>query len=1108
MNRTGRLIKYIVFIYLLLAEPAWTQFYNGLQTSFGKNRVQYNGFYWSYYRFDRFDTYFNELGRPIADYTAEFAEKELTRLENVFDYQLEKRIIFIIYNKMSDFRQSNIGLISGSSDNNIGGVTKIDKNKVFLFFEGDHRKYEQQISEAITEVLINEIIYGMDFKTNITNSTLISLPDWYIQGLVAYVSKGWNFETENRVKDGIQSKKYRKFNRLIGEDAVYAGHSFWRFIAETYGETVIPSILYLTKVNKSANIGFLYVVGSSIKDLSRDYYDYYQRIYSSVRTDDISSEGVIRKKPNKKQVYQHIKVNPNGKYLAYTTNQMGRYKIWIQDLKTGKRKRILKREHKLEQITDYSYPVMAWHPSGRILTFITEEKGGLKLYYYTFGQKKLDVRNLLYFEKILDFSFSDDGSLLVLSAVKHGQSDIFVHNLAAGTNYQVTNDLADDFSPRFINNSSQIIFSSDRHSDSLSIASSERKLLGTTDLFIYDYANKSDLLMRLNDSKHINKIQAIETSRNRFLSLSDRSGIINRYSSKFDSTINFVDTTIHYRYYAQSWPLTNYPRNIIEHDYNQKANTVAEIVYKDGRYYMYNRPFEESDNITDEIPLTEFRTKQTEKLKLKDSLQIIQTILVPIDSVKDNALIVENDTIHFDQTTIDINNYVFEIERINTFNNKLKEDNLNIQVVEKLEPEEEKKVRIYQKAFYQNYIVNQIDFSFLSESYQAFTGGAVYYNPGMNILTKVGTNDLFEDYKITGGFRLPLDFQSSEYLLSFEDLKKRLDKQIVFHRQTFKNFTGEQNSTLTKSITNELALVLRYPFSQVTSWVNTFGVRNDKTIYLTDYNNLVGVLNTPTIFKLWGRFKTEYIFDNTRSLGKNLYGGSKFKMFGEYYQQVNGSYRNLFVLGGDFRHYIVIHRNLIWANRFATSTSFGSGKIIYYLGGVDNWTNFTPYKNPTFIPLTEIRIDESQNYEYQAVATNMRGFSQNIRNGNNFAVINSEIRWPIISYLANYPISNAFLQNFQVVGFFDIGTAWSGKHPWAGKNAYETDVIPEGSSKDDITPPVIIQIDADRDPLVAGYGFGLRSQLLGYFVRLDWAWGIENMQVLPRIFYFSLSLDF
>lgn len=1107
MGQFSRYINFIFFLFLLLTEPVGAQFYNGHQMTFGKNRVQYNGFFWSYYRIDKFDTYFNELGKPIADYTSEFAVKELKRVENIFDYQLERRIIFIIYNKLSDFRQSNIGLVTGNSDNNIGGVTKIDKNKVFIFFEGDYRKLEQQISAAITEVLINEIIYGVDFKTNITNSTLLNLPDWYVQGLVAYISKGWDFETENRVKDGIQSKKYRKFNRLQGVDAIYAGHSFWRYVAETYGETVIPSILYLTKVNKSANIGFLYVVGSSVKELSRDYYDYYQGIYSAYKTDEISPEGLIKKKPKKKLVYEQIKINPNGKYMAYVTNQMGKYKVWIHNIETGKSKRILKREHKLEQITDYSYPVLAWHPSGRILTFITEEKGGLKLYYFTFGEKNLEERNMLYFEKVLDFSFSDDGSLLVLSAIKNGQSDIFVYNLASGTSVQITNDLADDFNPKFIDKSSKIIFSSDRLSDSLSVASNERKFSGNTDLFIYDNLDKSDQLMRLNDGMYINKTQPLETIRNKFISLSDKSGIVNRYSSKFDSTISFVDTTIHYSYYAETWALTNYPRNIIEHDYNQKSNTIAEIVYKDGRYYMYNRPFAENNDHIDEFPVTEFRIKQSQKLHVKDSIQNIETIIIPIDSITNNMLVFKTDTIVFEQTPIDINNYVFEIERVNIINSKLKENNLNIEVVEKIKKDEDKKVRIYQKAFYQNYIVNQIDFSFLSESYQAFTGGAVYYNPGMNILTKVGTNDLFEDYKITGGFRLPLDFQSSEYLLSFENLKKRLDKQIVFHRQTFKNLTGEYNSILVKTISNELALVLRYPFSQVTSWVNTIGIRNDKTIFQTDYNNLIGVLNTPNIFKLWGRLKTEYIFDNTRSLGKNLYGGSRFKIFGEYYQQISGTYNNLFAVGVDFRNYIVIHRNLILANRFAASKSFGSGKIIYYLGGVDNWTNFTQYKNPTFIPLTEIRIDESENYEYQAVATNMRGFSQNIRNGSSFALINSEIRWPIISYLANHPISNAFVENFQVVGFFDVGTAWSGSNPWSGENAYETDIIPEGSTKDDIKP-YIIEIDANRKPVVAGYGFGLRSQLLGYFIRLDWAWGIENNQVLPRIFYFSLSLDF
>jgi hypothetical protein len=147
-----------------------------------------------------------------------------------------------------------------------------------------------------------------------------------------------------------------------------------------------------------------------------------------------------------------------------------------------------------------------------------------------------------------------------------------------------------------------------------------------------------------------------------------------------------------------------------------------------------------------------------------------------------------------------------------------------------------------------------------------------------------------------------------------------------------------------------------------------------------------------------------------------------------------------------------------------------------------------------------IPIDYSKNYVWQTLATNMRGFTQNIRNGDRFAVVNSEIRWPVFQYFANRPISSNFFNNFQLVGFGDIGTAWSGLHPWSDENAYDNEVIENG--------PLTITIDSNREPIVAGYGFGVRAMLLGYWMRFDWAWGIENNIILPRIFYLSMSLDF
>ncbi len=1068
------------------------QFYNGHQMTFGKNRLQFNTFYWKFYRFERFDIYSYEDGTELSLYVADYVEKEIERIERFFDYNFNRRLIFLTYNRLSDFRQSNIGQQpTDEESSNIGGVTKINQNKIFVYFSGDHRKMEEELSQAIAEALIQEMIYGNDLKDNLTNSTLISLPDWYLKGLVSYVSNPWNFDLENRVKDGIISKRYEKFNRLTGQDAIIAGHSFWKYIADTYGVSVIPNILYLTKINKNSNTGFLYVLGLSIRNLSFEWLGYYLDLYNqseSIRT--LPSEGKLLKKPKKKRVYQQVKISPDGKYIAYVTNELGQYRIFLFDTETSKQKQILKHDFKLDQITDYSYPVLTWHPSSKILAFVTESKGQLKLTYYTLEDKQFSERIMTFYEKILDLSYSDDGLRFVISGVVNGKTDIFVHNIVSATNERITNDMPDDFHPRFYNNSEMIVFSSNRRNDTLYTANEpEDNTVNYLSVFTYNYKNGSRELRRINDRNYSSYDLPYSLDKNRYIYLSDQSGIINRYAAKYDSAISYIDTITHYRYFSRSYPITNYRRNILEHDYIPSSGKYSELIFNNGRFNIYSGILDPAISYKDEMKITSFREKYFQSLKVEDSLKSIKKKSIPMSEVTDNSFISGSDTFKLDAISIDINNYVFEKEKLSLYNEKFRENDFNLVLDTIAEP---RKMYIdYETSFYPNFLVNQVDFSFLNQSYQTFTGGAVYYNPGFNMLFKVGANDLFEDYRLIGGVRFASDFDSNEYLLSVENLKKRIDKQLIFHRQVFK--TSSEYSLL-KIFSHELFYSMSYPFSQVGALKATASFRNDKIVYLsTDLQNL----NEKDEYRPWLGLKFEYIHDDTRFIGVNLYNGLRYKLFAEGYKQINRSKSDLIVLGADFRYYFPIHRTLIWANRFATSTSFGNSPLIYYLGSVDNWLNFTS-KVQTFDQ--SVPIDYTKNYAYQTLATNMRGFSQNIRNGNNFALINSELRWPVFRYFANHPISSNFLNNFQIAGFFDVGSAWTGLSPWSGENAYDTEKFENG--------PILVVIDSNRDPVVFGYGFGLRSRIFGYFVRADWAWGIENRTILPRIFYFSLNLDF
>jgi Tol biopolymer transport system component len=1107
----------LAILTLLLPFAVSAQFYSGSQMEFGKNRVQYQDFKWSYFKFEKYETYFNTGGKELAIYVARSAKKHLSEIEKMFDYTLEDRIQFIIYNKQEDFKQSNIGL-SSDDQYNVGGVTRIVGRKVFIYYEGDHRKLEEQIRAGIAEVLISQMMYGGNVKEVLKNSTLLVLPEWYTKGLVAYVSKGWNTEVDDRVRDGMLTGRFNKFNHLTGEEAVNAGHSIWYYISEKYGPSVISNLLYMTKVSRNVESSFMFVIGLSIKNLSYEWQDYYlSRFAQNDTTRVLPQQLPVVKKPKQTRVYSQLKVSPDGQNVVFATNELGQYKMFLYNTSTGKSKRLLKSGQKLDRINDYSYPIMAWHPSGQLFSYIYEKEGETFLTIYTLEDGSKITKPIFNFIKILDFAYSDDGKSLVMSAVQNGQTDIFVYNIAGGSAEPVTKDIYDDQHPRFVDGGRSIIFSSNREQDTMKSVSPDIVMPQSYDLWLYNYKSKSNVLRRLTNTPGVNEMQPAAWDSTRYSFVSDANGIRNRYVAYFDSTIAYIDTSAHYRYFARSMPVTNYARNILEQDIQPRASRYGEIIYNEGRYRMFIGNMEEFDklkasklkntsyrNLTIEHAridaemdsLDQVKRDQQQKKKENGKLQTVK----PNEQPKDTAA-----------AKVNIDNYKFgKITAPDTTKPKVvstSPDTAKTAAADSAQtgpPKDEfilPIARNYKVQYGTEYVVSQLDNSFLNQGYQRFTGGLpIYLNPGFTGLFKIGLSDLLEDHRIVAGVRLSGNLNSNEFLLSFEDREKRLDKQFVLHRQAFLNVEGS-GASLTKIHTHQGRYTWRWPFNEVASVRGSLLLRNDRTVYLsTDYANLLN----KNKYTNWGGGKIEFVFDNTIKRGLNIQTGTRFKIFGELFQGLdsivlaknsdNRFRSDLWVLGVDFRHYLKVHREIIWANRFAASTSLGGQRLIYYMGGVDNW--FLPQPN------NSIRISPDVPYAYQTLATPMRGHFQNIRNGNNFAVINSELRVPLFRYLFNRPMRSDFLNTFQVVGFGDVGTAWNGPNPYSEENALNTTVVGAPGN------PITVILKNHKGPIVGGYGLGLRARIWGYFVRVDWARGVEDGLILDRVTYLSFSLDF
>ncbi|HNQ11602.1 MAG TPA: hypothetical protein PKH65_07000 [Bacteroidia bacterium] len=1087
MKRTKSSIHYLLSIasLLLMSKSGMAQFYQGYQMDFGKNRIQYEAPDWTFYRFKNFDTYFYLGGKELAVSLGQTADKEIEQLEKLFDFRTEGRLQFLVYNKLSDYKQSNVGLGSDDLNGNTGGLTRIVGNKVLLYFDGNYDHFKITMREGIAQVLMDQLMYGGNVKDRLQSSLLLTLPEWYTQGLISFAAENWNTDLDNRMRDMIVSGKFKKFNTALEIDPELASHSMWQYIAQTYGETSISNILYLTRLNRNVESGFSYVLNESLKSLSKNWLLHYQKIYNDSDTNRTWPEGdEIKIKAKDGLVVNQVKASPDNRYSAFVTNQYGKYRVCLYDQSSKKKKRIWKGGYKdLSSITDHSYPVLAWHPSGQYLTMFRELKGKIYMEYYFPSTGKKEINKFFYFEKVLDASYSSDGQDIILSAIQKGQSDLFVYNVRTRTHQQLTNDVFNDLNPRYIYDSQFIIFSSNRPSDTLGLnyynPYSSAQI--NHDIFLYDISQRSNVLLRITKTENENESHPLSSSANAFVFLSDQNGIKNRIAGTLDSVIAYIDTLEHYRYIIDLKPQTDFARGIESYDINASFTQKIELYKRGGKYRLVrsaNDPLLSLNSLPSKTHYANLLALEARKIATT------RTDVVRIPAQKPNN----------DSLKIDINNYIFQSEFNQTKANEFgtskvatlltSSESLTIDSFTLQLP----KQRNYDISFSSEYFLAQLDNNLLNFTYQKFTGGAPYFDPGLNGLFKLGISDLFDDYKIKGGFRLSGNLNSNEYLLSVLNQRKRLDKEYSFFRQAREFFTF---SSIVKVQTHEARTTFTYPFSNLKALKGSIGFRSDRTAFLsTDIPNL----REETQYDYWANIKIEYVFDNTLPRGLNLFNGTRYKAFFELFNQLNQDKNNIAVVGFDVRHYQKIHKQIIFASRLAGSTSFGKQKLIYYLGSTNN--TLVPTDNFDF----SIPIDFSQNYAFQAVATNVRGFLYNIRNGNSFAVANNEIRIPIFEYLINTPIRSDFIRNFQAVGFADIGTAWTGNSPYDEDNAFNSIVINQA--------PLFINIKRKVDPIVAGYGFGLRSRLLGYFMRIDWAWGIEDERVLDPVFYWSLGLDF
>ncbi|MFL5729848.1 MAG: BamA/TamA family outer membrane protein, partial [Cytophagaceae bacterium] len=240
--------------------------------------------------------------------------------------------------------------------------------------------------------------------------------------------------------------------------------------------------------------------------------------------------------------------------------------------------------------------------------------------------------------------------------------------------------------------------------------------------------------------------------------------------------------------------------------------------------------------------------------------------------------------------------------------------------------------------------------------------------------------------------------------------------------------------------------------------------------------------------------------DNTIVHGLNLIHGTRSKITLEQFDDPKNKENNFGKYTFDIRNYQKVHRELTFATRISFGGFFGNAKKNFLLGGMDNWLLNSSSHTGHGEPLSLEKHQDNSDLLFVRYITNLRGFNYNTQFGSKFFLFNAELRFPIVRYFHKGTIKSNFFKNLQLVTFTDAGSAWSGVSPFKKANSVNTQTI--------TSPPFTATVVNYINPFLIGYGFGVRTLFLGYYMKFDVGWGVVNTYVQKPKAYLTFGYDF
>ncbi len=1036
---------------------------------FGKNKVQYRSFDWYFIQSKHFDIFFYPQEYYLAEFTARAAESAYNSISSHIRYEITNRIPIVVYSSHNDWQQTNV--VSAYMEEGVGGVTELFKNRVVVPFEGSYQLFRHVIHHELVHAVLNDMYYGGSIQSVIANNITLQLPMWFNEGLAEYESLRWNTNSDMFMLDATINENLVPIERLNGYYAYRGGQSVWWYIANKYGDQKISEILSRIRTTRSVEQGFRSALGINIKELSKRWEHEQKVLYWPQIAERRRPEDFAKRMTDHKEIGDFYNtspaISPQGDKIVFISDRDDYMSIYLMDASDGKiiRKLVDGQSSRSFEELHLLTPGLTWSPDGKEIAIAV--KSGSKDAIAVIEAETGKVREIS-FEKlngIFSVSWSPDGGRLVFVGNTANQSDIYLYDMKTNALANLTNDVFSDSDPSWSPDGNKIYFASDRGKYLMKTDLPEGFKIWNHDFnqsHVYSVDIASGMIEKMTGSEMGEETYPVAAPDGKHLYyVSDESGVSNLYRMDLKT--------------KESRPLTNSIAGIYQYSVSADGSKMAFSSLDNGGFDIFLIKAPEDHLLTDDkVPLTQYarmelaevKASKAGNLRLEQQKELVVEKKIASDSTAADTTQVKS--LYGKDIQVDLSNYVFGA--------KSRADSL-----------------FSMPNFNENFNVEgNVDSSgnFLAQKYRiSFTPDIVYGNAGYNTFfgvqgtTLMAFSDMLGDHQIFLYTDLVIDLKNSDFAFQYNYLPSRMGYSITgSHIARFLYLSSPYYSgyyDLYRFQSYGISLAANYPLDRFNrletgvSWLSLTRENLDET-YEPSQNRILFV---PTLRFVHDNSFFGYIAPiNGSRFYAYLYGTPKVGEQGVSFVSGILDYRNYLRLSGTF---------YTFAWRLFAGSSTGSNPQKFFIGGTDNWINAR--FDGDFIP-----IKNAEDLEFLTPVVPMRGYDYNAKFGNNFALLNMELRFPMFGFLSAGPIP--LFQTFFGTAFADIGSAWG--YDWNDNyvkfQAFDHDNFGNLKTRD----------------LLIGTGFGARMVVLYFLLRLDVAWNYNLQHFSKPQYYFSLGYDY